>query len=494
MFAFAIWDAEERILFMARDRFGEKPLYFHYDHIHGELHFASEGKALAAAGLTRKPDLEMVFQYLTLGTPYMQGDAGRSFYEGIYQLSPASHLTYETGKRRIEIERYWDLDKAAVLNFSAQEACSRFRELLDLSIQRRLRSDVPVGTSLSGGLDSSSVLASCKNQAGNSYAHHSFSAVFPGFAKDESDAILQIARHFSINPTLTEPGSEGLLQHIGSVVRHQEMPPTSASVFAQYSVYASVSETDVKVLLDGQGADETLGGYGNYAHYFLQELYAQRKYGSFRKEKRLLQENGFLTGWGPLNVLAAWMPELAAQRLEHRAHARQQHHPDLQRSFIKTFDTTRPTKPIVATLNDILYNDTMQGRLQELLHYADRNSMAFGREVRLPFLSHELVEFVFALPSSMKMKDGYTKWILRSSQQDRLPPDITWRKGKIGFEPPQRQWMENNAVQASILSAKKKLHDLGILNDQALSRKIQPHDAYAADGMDWRYWMVGLLI
>ena len=494
MFAFAIWDRQEKSLFLARDRFGEKPLLYHFDEQNGELHFASEAKALGAAGVPLTPDHQMVFQYLTQGIPYLPGELSRTFHEGIAQLPPASFLRYDTRKGLPWIERYWDLDKLDRTAADEVEAQRHFRELLDRSIERRLRSDVPVGTSLSGGLDSSSILAGCKTLGGASYAHHSFSAVFPGFARDESESIVGIARAFGIDPTLTEPTAEDLLQHIATVVRHQELPPSSASVFAQYAVFGSVSNTAVKVLLDGQGADETLGGYRKYAQYFLQECLSKQRFGLARKESLLLRQNGFLEHWGPLNLFAAWLPGLAAHRLEQRAVARQRHQQDINLKF-PGFQNPAPIhKPVVATLNDILYADTLQGGLQELLHYADRNSMAFGREVRLPFLSHELVEFAFSLPSTMKMRDGYSKWILRAAQEDRLPSAVTWRKGKIGFEPPQRQWMEHRAVQAAVQSAKEKLRELGILNDLALQRKVTAHDAYEANGMDWRYWMVGLLL
>jgi asparagine synthase (glutamine-hydrolysing) len=495
MFAFAIWDERDRTLFIARDRFGEKPLYYHFDDRNGELVFASESGALAAAGVTFKPDLQMVFQYLTLGIPYIQGETDRSFHAGIRQLPPASYLIFETGKGKPWIQRYWDLDKSTSSNIDERSATERFTELLDLSVRRRLRSDVPLGTSLSGGLDSSSIIARCKKSTSGSQVHRSFSAIFPGFIRDESESILDIADAFGLNATLTEPTAEGLLEHLAAMVRHQEMPPSSASVFAQYTVYASVAATDVKVLLDGQGADETLGGYKKYSGWYLQELFASRQFSLLRKEKSLLKENGFLQSWGPLNRMAALMPAMAAQSLEQRARSKQRNHHDLQRSFVDLhYDASMIHKPVVNKLNDILYADAMEGGLQELLHYADRNSMAFGREVRLPFLSHELVEFIFSLPSSLKMRDGYTKWILRSALQDSLPDSITWRKGKTGFEPPQREWMGHPSVQASIHRSKQKLLDLGILNDHALKKKIQPHDAYAAGGMDWRYWMAGVFL
>jgi asparagine synthase (glutamine-hydrolysing) len=149
----------------------------------------------------------------------------------------------------------------------------------------------------------------------------------------------------------------------------------------------------------------------------------------------------------------------------------------------------RPTiyKPLVTKLNDMLYFNTFQFGLDELLHYADRNSMAHGTEVRLPFLYHELVEFIFSLPVNFKIHDGWTKWILRKAVADKLPDEITWRREKIGFEPPQKSWMQNQVLQDYIHEAKKILIQEKVLKPAVLNKKNQPLDAYAADNLDWRY-------
>jgi asparagine synthase (glutamine-hydrolysing) len=495
MFAFGIWDKEKRILFLARDRFGEKPLHYHYDPENGDFCFASEVKALRSIGIRTPPDMQMIFQYLSLGIPYIPGETDRTFFQDIYSLPPASFLKFEPGMGKPYIQRYWDLDKMSITEMDNRSSRFRFQELLQNSVMRRLRSDVPLGSSLSGGLDSSSIIALCRQEAAGAYAHRSFSAVFPGFSGDESIPIREMGKAFHLQQMFTEPDEKGLNDHIDKLVRQLEMPPSSASVFAQSSVFEIASGTEVKVLLDGQGADEILGGYKKYASWYLQELFAARRYGSFKKEMKALRENGFLEAWGMKNILAALMPGLAGVQLEKRARRRQLHHPGLSASFIDScYDPSSVNKPTITSLNDILYADTMMGGLQELLHYADRNSMAFGLEVRLPFLSHELVEFIFSLPSSMKMRDGFTKWVLRDTVKDLLPPTITWRKGKTGFEPPQQNWMTSSSVQASIYNAKKKLHDLGIINDKAVQDIIHPHSAYAADGQDWRYWMAGCFL
>ena len=151
-------------------------------------------------------------------------------------------------------------------------------------------------------------------------------------------------------------------------------------------------------------------------------------------------------------------------------------------------------KPIVTKLNDILYFNTVEMGLEELLRFADRNSMAHGMETRLPFLDHKLVEFIFSLPAQLKMHDGWTKWLLRHAMDKKLPGEIVWRKEKIGFETPQLQWMENKLMQDYMQEARKKLVTHGVLKQSVLDKKIQPRDAYAADNYDWRYLCAAYII
>jgi asparagine synthase (glutamine-hydrolysing) len=149
--------------------------------------------------------------------------------------------------------------------------------------------------------------------------------------------------------------------------------------------------------------------------------------------------------------------------------------------------------PDIFSLNGVLYFNTCMHGLEELLRYADRNSMAHSREVRLPFLNHELVEFLFSLPANFKIRDGWTKWLLRKSMEKDLPTEITWRKDKTGFEPPQQQWMQSSNVQQLIIEAKKKLIDEKILKSETISKSIPPISAHEAANYDWRYLAASFL-
>jgi asparagine synthase (glutamine-hydrolysing) len=211
-------------------------------------------------------------------------------------------------------------------------------------------------------------------------------------------------------------------------------------------------------------------------------------YRSCLTEKKALKNNQIPFHWGWKNYLAAWFPNHVQGMLEKKEARKIRSAPYITRAFKQQyFDRPSLYKPLVIKLNDILYFNTCQFGLEELLRYADRNSMAHGRETRLPFLSHELVEFVFSLPAQFKIHEGWTKWILRKSMQDHLPASIVWRKDKVGFEPPQKSWMQNPRLMEYIQEARKKLVDERILTPEVLNKKIQPQDAHAAENDDWRY-------
>jgi asparagine synthase (glutamine-hydrolysing) len=489
MFAFAIWDEKEQILFCARDRFGEKPFYYSFDE--GKLAFASEAKALWAAGLAKKINYPLLLNYLALGYTGTAADNTITFFQDVFSLPPAHYLRFKNPEFSFSINRYWDCDKEAKISITEKQAVEQFNELLLTSVKRRLRSDVMVGASLSGGLDSSSIMATINNIRETS-CMPTFSAVFPGFEKDESVYIQTLKEKFNLKNYLVTPTVEALLKDLEKLCYHQEMPFSSSSIFAQFKVYETAKDQNVKVLLDGQGADEILAGYNKYVHWYLQELLTAGK-SRFIKEKHALRKNKIPFTWNLKNYAAAWFPAQATYQLEKREIKRLSMFADFTDEFKEEYlDRQSIVKPIVFKLNDILYYSTFQSGLEELLRYADRNSMAHGREVRLPFLSHELVQFVFSVPSQFKIHQGYTKWLLRKSMETHLPASIVWRKDKIGFEPPQKKWMANSSLQEYIFQTKTKLVDAGILKPAVLNKKIQPQHAFAAENYDWRYLIAAL--
>ena len=499
MFAFAIWNEKEQQLFIARDRFGEKPLYYHADYVYRgrfeQFVFASEMKALWAAGVRRELNGTMMLNYITLGYVGNPVKKTETFYSDILSLPQGHYLFIQPQQGKLQMKKWYFPEKAIIQNKfegNEQQAIEQFKQLLTTSVQRRLRSDVAVGTSLSGGIDSSAIVAIINQvHTGNTSAHghnlEAFSAVFPGFIKDESVYIETVSNYLNIHSNTIVPGEDDFEKYWQHFIYHQEEPLQSSSVFTQYMVYHLAKEKHVTVLLDGQGADEVLGGYTRYTHWYLQQL-MRADVSLFMKERRLLQQNLLLDNWGWKNYAAAYFPDKVAEQLQKKVLSQQNKQSVINKDFLSKYQNNSTLiKPVVKQLEDILFYNTFNFGLQELLRYADRNSMAHSREVRLPFLYHELVEFVFGLPSSFKIKEGFTKWILRKSIEPLLPSDIVWRKGKTGYEPPQEQWMKTGFMQQLIQDAKRKLADAYVLDAGVIKKPVKPTPAHSADNFDWRY-------
>jgi len=490
MFAFAIWDEAAQTLFAARDRFGEKPFFYFIDE--EELVFASEMKALWAAGVSREVNEKMLYNYITLGYTQNPEDAAETFFTNIQKLPARSFLQYDARSHQLIQEVYWDITiHATRQEASEQELINQFSYLLQQSVTRRLRSDVPVGTSLSGGLDSSAVLRMVTDIT--SAPVKTFSAIFPGFERDESRYVQEMTAATQSENVAIQCSIDEVISNFETVCYHQEEPFQSASVLAQFSVYKTARQQGIPVLLDGQGADEILAGYHKYYPWYWLELFRSNK-------KRLQQElaqaraAGVTVPWSWKNKLAAWFPSHAAVWLKRMRTRQQRHHPDLDPAFLEVCGQSYYTIPHIDNLNGVLYYNTLINGLEELLRYADRNAMAHGVEVRLPFLNHELVQFVFALPSAYKIRDGRTKWILRKSMENLLPATITGRTDKVGFEPPQLQWMQDRRLQEYIHESRRRLVKYGILRATALQKIIRPMDAHAAGNNDWKYLLAGRLV
>lgn len=489
MFAFAIWDEKEKNLFAARDRFGEKPFNYFVDD--EQFVFGSEMKALWAAGVPKVLNQKMAFNYLTIGYLDNPNNVDETFYEKINKLPPAHFLNYSPGQNEVILEKYWDIDLEQ-LNESISDAAAmeQFNLLFHNSVSNRFRSDVPIGTSLSGGLDSSSIVAASARLQPSTNSHDCFTAVFPGFDKNEMEFASTVANQFNLKHHTIDPSAGQLMNDLEKLIYHQEIPIGSASVFVQYKVYELARQHGIKVLLDGQGADETLAGYQKYFKWYWQELFRERKL-IRSKEVKHANEKGVNESFGFRNVIAALVPDFASVILEQQYLVNALSHPDLSKDFVQLQSKEAYySRPTVYTLNGALYFNTCMHGLEELLHYADRNSMAHGREVRLPFLDHKLVEFIFSLPSSFKIRNGWTKWLLRKSMENHLPGNIVWRKDKVGFEPPQMEWMKNKQVQDAIMEAKKKLVNEKVLKPETLHKPINPQNAYSTENYDWRYWML----
>jgi asparagine synthase (glutamine-hydrolysing) len=436
MFAYAIWDRAEGSLFAARDRFGEKPLF--YRHAPGrEFRFASEIQALVppGSGLGR-PREEVLFRFLAYGHA---GTTDATFLEGIEQVPPAHAITLRGG--RLERRRWWSLpEEPEPFRGGEAEAAERLRALLEDAVRLRLRSDVPVGTSLSGGLDSSAVACSVARLAAGGGARGparraAFSSVFPGHAVDEGRWVDEVAGAAGLESHRTTPTPGGLLDDLPRLTVAQGEPAGGPSVHAQWCVMRLARERGVTVLLDGQGADEVFGGY----HFLFGDawwpLLRGGRLGALRAEMKAY--DALHGAGGARRILGA----AARSRRPRWASALKggPSLPWLAPDFARR--AARPLPPRPQDLRGSLRECLATRMLPHLLRHADRSSMAFSREVRLPFLDHRIVAFADALPDGMRMGGGTTKRVLREAIRGLVPEAVRTRRDKVGFAVPEEEWI-----------------------------------------------------
>jgi asparagine synthase (glutamine-hydrolysing) len=463
MWAFALWDGVRRELYLARDRMGVKPLY--YAHGTGWLVFGSEIKALLAhPRVPRRPNPSIVYDFLSLR---LADHTDETFFDGIYRVPGAHYLVVRPGHEP-RIERWWDAQPAFRDDASpAQEraAIERFEELFEDAVRIRLRADVPIGTCLSGGVDSSSIVVTANqlmfdelklDRALVGDRQRTFSACFEDRRFDERPFIDRVIAATGASSHRVFPSGERLWQELPALVAQMDEPFHSTSQYSQYNVMRLVRESGVTVTLDGQGADELMAGYPTYHSVMLATLVrAGRMSASAREAMATWKMSGrgrtgaellVRTAYGllpaalttPLRTAVA--PYFTSYSPEGRS--LQVINPALEARFADRRLGWVAAR--AATMHDLgkrLYADVFHFSLPCLLRYADRNSMAFSIESRMPLLDYRLVEHIFSLPLSMIVRDGWTKWVFRAAMEGRLPPEIQWRKDKMGFVTPEGVWL-----------------------------------------------------
>ena len=464
MFAFAIWDEKEQILFCARDRFGEKPFYYYKDD--KAFIFGSEIKQIFEVGVEKKVNELMLYNYLVNEKYVIQNDTKQTFFDNVYQL-PHSHFMIINAKREINIKKYYTINYTYTnQNINIDEASEQFSHLFNESIKLRLRADVSIGTSLSGGLDSTSIAASLLTKH---LSHlNTFTATFPGFEKDEKNYVDILKKKYQhISDKYTFPNVAQLNDDLRKLIWHHDEPIASTSVYAQYKVMQLASQNNITVLLDGQGSDEYISGYNKFWPVLLRQTFKTSN-SDYYKQKALISK--YLNINYSINFkLKLFLKFPLNKQLSFSSNkGNQNSKTNYKNPFNHSFNAQIFDNEINwSDLNEVLHNALLHDGLQELLKYADRNSMAHSREVRLPFLSHHLVEFVFSLPKELKMNDAWSKLILRTSMNKILPNEICWRREKVGFATPQSEWMANkNFIELATISREK------IANSKLLKKEI----------------------
>jgi len=451
MWAFAIWDGEKKELFCARDRFGVKPFYYY--HKDNYFVFASEIKAiLEVEGIPREPNNIRILQYLG-NYPLLENKS--TFFKDIFQLPPSHYIIMR--KDNFEVEQYWDIEKK---EFDNERAKDTFLELFEDSIRLRLRSDVPVGTCLSGGLDSSSIVC-VLNKLIDSSKQKTFSSCFEDKRFDERDYIQEVINATNVTPHYIFPDIKQLYPKLFSIIWHHDEPFEGTSILAQWCVMKLAKENKVLVVLDGQGSDEILAGYHPYKWYILLDSIKRKNLVEIIKNYKFLLEAVQSYRKTTNKSFFEFIKQISKSKFRSSkgdsSYAKKYLTDEFLNSNLNELTLSLPLK-FNNKLENKLYQDTYFSSLQKLLQYEDRNSMAFSIESRVPFLDYRLVEFVFSLPIKFKINKGWTKYILRKSMKGVLPEKIRCRKDKMGFVTPQDLWVKEieNDVRGIVNSFSKR--------------------------------------
>ncbi len=479
MWAFALADLRQQKLFCSRDRFGVKP--FHYFSDGKRFAFGSEIKQLLCFSFVpRLINKGTVYEYLAY---QVLEHSDQTFFAGISNLLPGHNLTVDFKSASVRTDPFYSPRFSIDYRMSETEAAERFRDLLEDAVRIRLRSDVQVGSCLSGGLDSSSIVCLMQRLLRNGAqgdVQHTFSSHFSEEEANELEYMEEVVRSTGVRAHYTYPTPDDFSHDLDRLVWHQEEPFGSTSIFAQWSVFKSVHEHGVKVMLDGQGADEVLGGYQPLGYYFLSDLLAKQQILKYLKESwyqwRIQAKPVAVLASQPLALL---MPQPLKPLLGRMKRTMTQGLPPVHSWLDQGFARGRAEKAAYLSnqanrafdrsevFNNTLFQLTFFNNLQALLKYEDRNSMAFSVEGRLPFLDYRLVEFAFTMPSTFKIRGGYTKRVLRDSMEGILPGKIQWRVSKLGFATPERVW-QNTSLRPLIEEA---------LRDKRLSSFVMPRKA-----------------
>ena len=428
MWAFVIWDKTNQELFCSRDRFGIKPFYYIAEG--NRFYFGSEYKSLKKSPLFHNQlNLDQVSRGLQMG---WLGYQDETYFTKIRQLPEASNLLFKNG--RVSVERYWNLDPAVRISISEEEKTEKFRAMFLDSIRLHMRADVEVGGCLSGGLDSSSI-ASAVSRLYPQAKFKTYTIYYEGKGEvDERPWVQEVLKSY---PTLEDytfsPTDDDIREHFPKVINHADVPIAGSSPVSQYFLMRLASRHKIKVLLDGQGSDEYLAGYMHSFYRLLGGLFMNFQFGKGLKEFNALAE---LQGYG-----ASKKADVFAKSMLSGMNSEQQlYELEYKRYFPFLSGNNRINFKLNGVggsrLNRFLYHLTFTTSLPSLLHYEDRNSMAFSIESRVPFLDHRLVEFVFSLPDDDKISGGITKNILRRSLHGIVPEPILNRMDKKGFVTP----------------------------------------------------------
>ncbi len=445
MFAFVIWDAQEGRLFAARDPFGIKPFY--YTTVDGAFVCASEAKALLPFLPAIETDLDGLKDYLA----FQFCLDGKTLFRGIRELLPGRTLV--AGKGATRVERYWQVQFEPDFDHTQRWFTSRVRDLVEDSVRFHLRADVPVGTYLSGGVDSSIAASLAAREIGPDF--QAFSGRFAeGERYDESRYARQLASELGFRLHEVVIGADDFVDSIADVIYHLDYPVAGPGSFAQFVVSRLASE-HMKVVLGGQGGDEIFGGYARYLLAYFEQCIKAAIDGTMHAGDFVVTYESIIPQLGTLREYKPLMQQFWREGLFEDLDARYfrliDRAPDLGDAIdwsmlgdYSPFDTFisifRAENVGKQAYFDLMTHFDFKTLLPALLHVEDRVSMAYGLESRVPLVDVEVVEFAATLPADVKFRDGHLKHALKEAMRDFVPASILDRRDKMGFPVPLGEW------------------------------------------------------
>ena len=474
MWGFAIWDRLERSLFCSRDRFGIKPFYYRAGV--GRLSFASELRAFRADGGPLAANDRVVRDFLEHS---LLEHTDQTFFAGIVQLPAGHSLTFD--ERGLRLSQYWQLEQGDPPSGDPAEVV---RELFLDSLRLRLRSDVPLGTCLSGGLDSSAIaggvdmLLRTEAESAKPVGERQevFTVYFEDPAIDERSYAAAVVARIRARSHLLSFSVEEMIDKLPAIVEAQGEPFRATSIIAQWFVMREASQAGMTVMLDGQGGDEILAGYHGYFGYLFADLLTQARLPALLRE---LAAYRTVHGASYRAVAEALARPFVPPSLAWQARARTNGsvallHPRL-------YERSAPPLPTVNGFPDRFRRQlhfVLKHRLPELLRYEDRNSMAHSIEARLPFLDYRLVELMFSLESRHLIEHGHTKAVLRRALGDLLPTVVRERVDKVGFATPQARWLRGSLGEfAKEIFASREFRERGFVDAPVAAERLRRHQA-----------------
>ncbi len=485
MWSIALYDKKQNQVFISRDRFGVKPLYIYESE--DELLFASEIKCITAIRpRERIADVTQMARYLK----GMQEDMDEhTFYQNIHNFPKSHSMIYNLETKTKEYQKYWEIN---VTEFRRKWQCRNpyqmFRKLLEDAIRIRLRADVEIGASLSGGLDSSTIVGIVDKKF--HMKMHTFSSIYQEKNCNEKEFIDRMNEFAGTEAHYIYPDqAEDMMKDLKDLIYYHDGPCHSASPYSGYCVYRGVGKT-VKVLLDGQGADELFGGYLTFYNAKLKELLRKETLISKMKavnlvlsvqhewpdKMYLLNKNLLLStmgAWGYRELKKEGNGSTSQSAIQSATHPKIRYLEEFEKVDLENKLQENPF--IVNELDKDLYSRFWYKILPRILHDVDRNSMARSLEVRLPFLDYRLVEFSYTLPDRYKIRGRWTKYILRKSCKKYLPKEICHRRSKMGFPAPFDQWVRDERYQKKIKGYIDDFQERNIVDYDSLEQVYAEH-------------------